>query len=104
MRGSFDGLRRRPSFCDRCGRPYPWTESVLQAANELAEEFEDLTPDEREILKSSIHDLIAQNPHQSVAEIRIKKLGKKIGAEGADFLRDLLKGCVSQELLKSLFG
>ena len=77
---------------------------MSRAAEELADEFENLTPDERETLTSSIHDVITQNPHQGVAEIRIKKLGKKIGTEGAGFLRDLLKGCVSQELLKSLFG
>ena len=101
---SFSGMEEPPKFCDSCGKPYPWTEKLLQAAEELAEEFEDLTPDERKTLTSSIHDVITQNPHQSVAEIRIKKLGTKIGEEGAGFLRDLLRGYVSEELLKSLFG
>ena len=92
------------AFCQYCGEPYPWTEKGLTAADELVEEMGNLSPQEREVLKSSIHDIIQQNPHQAVAEIRIKKMARQIGSEGAGFLRNALQNYVSSEVLKSLLG
>ena len=104
MRGAGNPDIEIPTFCEHCGKPFPWTEKTLVAVDELTAELEGLSPDERGILKSSIHDIIQQNPHQSVAELHIKKLSQKIGAEGARLLRNLLQNYASGHLLKSLFG
>lgn len=48
-----------PSFCHSCGKPYPWTEAKIKAAQELAEEMEGLSEDQRVILKRSIDDIVA---------------------------------------------
>ena len=42
-----------PSHCYGCGAAYPWTETHLAAAKELAESFTDLSEDERDELKDS---------------------------------------------------
>jgi len=47
-----------PSFCPVCGEPYPWTEAKLKAAKELTDLLEDLSPEEREILKKSFDDIV----------------------------------------------
>src|SRR6188474_3419978 len=36
----------RPAFCHNCGQPYPWTEGALEAAREIADELDNLSPDE----------------------------------------------------------
>lgn len=46
-------------FCDNCGHPYPWSESKLKAALDLAGELEGLTAQEKEDLKKSLPDLLA---------------------------------------------
>jgi len=40
----------RPSFCYRCGRPYPWMEDRLQTAKELLDHDDKLSLEEREKL------------------------------------------------------
>jgi len=40
--------------CGGCGKPYPWTETALAAAKEFTDELEELTPEEKTALKSSL--------------------------------------------------
>jgi hypothetical protein len=47
-----------PSFCHKCGAAYPWTEAKLQAARELADELDELSPDEIEVLKGALTTLL----------------------------------------------
>lgn len=42
-----------PRFCEYCGNPFPWTESALSAAKELADSLEALNDDEKEELKKT---------------------------------------------------
>lgn len=79
-----------PAFCKDCGAPYPWTESKLNAAKELVQEFEELNEEERGTLSGSLDDLVKDTPHTPVAAIRFKKLVAKIGKEGAGALRNIL--------------
>lgn len=65
------------SFCPDCGEPYPWTEAKLKAARELADLLEELSPEEREILKKSFDDIVWDTPQTAVAATRFKKLCAK---------------------------
>jgi hypothetical protein len=57
--GQFDA----PSYCWKCGKPYPWTERRLQAAKQLVDEFDDeLDESDRAKLKESIDDLAKDTP------------------------------------------
>ena len=75
-----------PSFCHACGQPYPWTQSRLKAARELAEEVEGLSESERESLKASLDDLVRDTPRTGLAATRFKRLVAKSG-KGAAALR-----------------
>lgn len=95
---------RAPAFCPDCGVPYPWTESKLQAAKELAEELEGLTEEELRILAQSIDDLVKDTPKTELAATRTKKLIAKAGKEAAGTLRDILVDIASATAKKLLFG
>src|SRR5688500_3176588 len=51
-----------PSFCYNCGHPFPWTATRLQAAQELADELEELSDQERAMLKQSLDEIIRDTP------------------------------------------
>lgn len=64
---------RPPAFCEHCGTPFPWTAAKLVAGRELADDLLELTIEERDQLKGSIHDLVSaphdregRSPYQAV--------------------------------------
>jgi len=93
-----------PSFCPECGKPYPWTEAKLKAAQELSDEIDNLSPEEREILKKSLDDIVRDTPQTPVAATRFKKLVAKAGKVAADGLRDILVDIASEAAKKIIWG
>ena len=61
-----------PKFCNKCGRPFPWTKAKLDAARELVEFEDNLSASEKEMLKNSLDYIIAENPKTKVAAIKFK--------------------------------
>ncbi len=59
-----------PSFCHNCGNPYPWVEGRLRAAQELTQELDTLSPEERGILEKSLDDLVRDTPQTTLAATR----------------------------------
>src|SRR5262245_59758433 len=92
----FIGSLPMPAFCSDCGSPYPWTESKLQAARELANELDGLSPSERESLAKTLDDLVKDTPNTPVAATRFKKIVAKTGKEGLSAFRDILVDIVSE--------
>ncbi len=93
-----------PSFCCKCGEPFPWTAAALRAADELADELDGLTDDERESLKKSLGELVRETPGTRVAETRFKRIMKKVGEDGYDSMRSILTDIVSETVRKTVFG
>lgn len=105
IRGNYYGRRvfvplSRPSFCPDCGKPYPWTDSALQAAKELAQELEGLTHEERKTLSKDLDDIVADTPRTQVAAVRLKKMLAKAGKVGAQAVRDILVDVASEAAKK----
>jgi len=94
---------RPPSFCPQCGRPYPWTETSLKAARELADETEELSSDEREQLKRSLDDLVTDTPRTGLAIVRFKKLATKGGQVVAQGLKQILVSVVTEAVRKQIW-
>jgi hypothetical protein len=92
-----------PAFCYNCGSPFPWTESRLKAAKELAREIEDLSDKEKDILEQSIDEIISDSPKTTLAALRFKKLVAKAGKVAAEALRDILVDIVSETAKKTLW-
>ena len=92
-----------PKFCFNCGQPYPWTESQLQAAKELADEVENLTPEEKESLKLSIDDLVRNPAKEEVASLKFKKLVAKAGGITGDLFQKVLVNLLSETAKKFIW-
>lgn len=68
-----------PAFCHKCGEPYPWTETKNKVTEELIQELEEISEDDKMILTKNINDIIIETPETNLAVIKIKKIFKKYG-------------------------
>ena len=96
-------LDSAPGFCHNCGKPYPWTEEKLKAAKELSGEFEELNPPDREILKTSLDDMVRDSPRTPVAAMKFKKTFAKLGKHAAAALRDIVVDIASESAKKIIW-
>ena len=95
IRGSYlDGLAaagyKAPAFCINCGCPFPWTQTRITAALELAQDIDTLSEVDKALLKQCIDDLITDSPFIMVAITRLKKIMTKAGPEAALLFREIL--------------
>lgn len=104
MDGVWDLRRWRvPSHCHACGAPYPWTQRRSEALAETIDELDDLPEADREKLKKSIPDIIAESPKSETAVLRFKKAAAKLGAAGGKVLMDALSK-VAAEAVRGRLG
>lgn len=94
-------LFNRPAFCHRCGEPHPWTSSRLQAARELASLEAD--PEIRQVLASTIDDLVKDTPATPVAALKFKNALAKLGKNAAETFREILVDVLSETTKKALW-
>ncbi|WP_318582892.1 DUF2321 domain-containing protein [Bacillus paranthracis] len=92
-----------PNYCAHCGQAYPWTETALEAAKELAQEIDGLTEEERELLSKSIDEIVKGGPKTVVATTRFKKIATKFGAGIGNAFRDILVDVASESAKKMLW-
>ena len=79
-----------PSYCDNCGKPYPWLEEKLKVLDEMIDLMNELDELEKKDLKQSTIDITTDNPRTSLASLKIKRFGLKIGSEMYDALKKIL--------------
>ena len=94
----------KPSFCYNCGKPYPWVESKILAAQELAKETEGLSSEDKEILKNSINEIVKDTPGSQVAALRFKNIMVKSGKVAASMFKDILVEIASEAAKKVIWG
>jgi hypothetical protein len=102
--GVIGGQYHRPSFCYKCGTPFPWTVTGIEAALELASTAESLTEADKAELSKAIDDLVKNTPRAGVAEAKFKSLMKRSGRKLAEGLKSVLIDIVSETVKRSLFG
>lgn len=93
--------RRRPSYCGRCGKPFPWTEGALSAAREYTDDLE-LTPGEKTELKNTFPDLTVETVRTPLAVSRFKKYMSKIGPVASATLKKMLDIAIDEGVKKLL--
>lgn len=93
-----------PSYCKDCGKPYPWTEKILNNAIELISLDDDLDSRTREIIKNAIPDLLVDTPTTPLAVAKYKININKASQIVKDGMRNLLVDVLSETAKKSLFG
>lgn len=103
--GSLDATKFKvPSYCQSCGRAYPWTAAALEAARLLTDEVEGLSDEDREQLKQTFPQLIVDGPETVLAATRLKKLSAKAGRAFVEGLRQLFVDVASETAKKIMTG
>lgn len=91
-----------PAHCPACGKPYPWTERKAEAMAEMIDELDELSNMERERLKKSIPDVIADTPKSETAALRFKKAAAKVGQASGKLLMDVVTNVATEAVKKSM--
>jgi hypothetical protein len=81
-----------PSFCHRCGHPYPWMDDKLRTAHDLLFHDDQLTYEERKELWGLLR-YVMSSPKAELAPAKSKLISIKIQKAAApikDFVTDLL--------------
>jgi len=91
------------AYCQSCGNAFPWTETAIKTAKELAQEMEDLSSEDKNTLSTSIEELIKENPKTTLAATRFKKVVAKTGKTTADGFRSILINIVSETAKKIIW-
>ncbi len=91
-----------PLFCHECGKPYPWTEKKIKAAQELAQEL-DISSEEKFILTETIPEIVSDSPKTIVAATKFKKIISKVGTQFRSAFRDILVDLVSETAKKMIW-
>lgn len=94
----------KPSYCYSCGHPFPWTETLINNAVELIALDENLSDEDKAIIKSALPDLIVETPTTPLATAKYKKFVPKAAKYIQDGLKNLLVDVASETVKKSLWG
>lgn len=93
-----------PSYCKSCGDSYPWTKTILEGAAELVSLDDDLSDQDKQLIKSAIPDLLVETPKTKVAEAKFSKGYSKASKLVKDSLYNLLVDVLSETVKKTIFN
>lgn len=91
-----------PAYCYNCGQPFPWTESLLNTADEIVELSDFLTDEQKEQLKKCFPNLITDTIESNIAAIKFSKLFAKLEPFAKESLKNLLLEYISDAILVML--
>ncbi len=94
--------RRRPAYCGVCGKPFPWTETAIQAAFEFTDELDALDSQDKSGLKAAVPDLVSDTARTPLAISRVQTLFAKIGKPAAQTLSQILVSVLTEEAKRQL--
>lgn len=93
----------KPYYCWNCGKPYPWTEKILNNAVEILSLDDGLSEADKELIITAIPDLIAVTPDTAVAATKFRKIMEKAAEPVVNGLKQLLTGIVVEVAKGILF-
>lgn len=93
-----------PAFCPNCGKPYPWTETKIQAVHDLAKELENISEDEKKILSKSIDEIVKDTPRTALGAARTKRILSKVSNPTVvDAFKKILVDIISETAKKIIW-
>lgn len=63
-----------PSYCYKCGKPYPWTAAIIREFEEVIDLSDELDETEKTILKDNFPFLLQDQPGTTSATLKIAKV------------------------------
>lgn len=104
IRGNRPGdIYTPPSFCNNCGKVFPWVQSRIEAAIELSLESDNISEDDKETFKESLGVVIRDTPRTALGATKIKKILFKIGNGTSKMIRDLIVSIISETAKKIIW-
>jgi hypothetical protein len=97
------GPYQPPKYCGECGKPFPWTETALSAAKQYTNDLDQLSPEEKTVLKGTFDDLTSDTDRTPLAASRFKKFMSKIGPAAGGVLQKIVEN-VATEAAKKMMG
>jgi len=98
------GPYRPPRYCGECGKPFPWTETALLAAKEYTDDLDQLSPEEKTVLKGTLDDLTSDTDRTPLAASRFKKFMSKIGPAAGGVLQKIVENVITEAAKKMMGG
>jgi hypothetical protein len=96
------GPYRPPRYCGECGKPFPWTETALNAAKEFTDELDQLTAEEKATLKTTVDDLTTDTARTPLAASRFKRFMAKVGPHAGAVLQKIVETIATEAAKKSI--
>ena len=87
---------KKPAFCGRCGRPFPWTEIALQSAMEFTDELGELNADDKVALKETFEYLVVDTARTPLAASRFKRIVGTLAPTAKDILTKIIVEVATQ--------
>jgi hypothetical protein len=91
---------KRPAFCASCGGPFPWTETALTEAKDFTDEQDELSADDKAMLKATFEDLTINSPKTEIAASRFKRILRKLAPDVAETIRKTIVEIASETAVK----
>jgi hypothetical protein len=104
IRGDYHGnhllnrLLHPPGYCHSCGKPYPWTESKIQAAIQIFMEFGDLQEAEKQTIAADIQNIAKGTPASELSALRVKRIWSHAGKIAYDVLMEFASKTAAEVL------
>lgn len=92
-----------PAYCPQCRSPYPWTASILQAANNAVDIMDELTDDEKSVLKANTPSLLVDSPQSGPAASVVSKILNKVGEISKEAFKKAIADVASDFIKSVLF-
>lgn len=92
-----------PAYCHNCGKPYPWTESLLQEADTIIDSFDELTEEQRKLLKDKFPDLLTETPRTISSALTFSKLINGLTSVGSAVGKGFLVSLLEKHVPETLF-
>jgi hypothetical protein len=88
--------RETNMYCGGCGKAFPWTEAALRSAKEFTDELQELSTEQKQILKQTFDDLVVDTPRTSLAASRFKRIVDTLAPAAKDILTKIVVEVATQ--------
>lgn len=94
----------KPYYCHKCGKPYPWTQHIIDNAVELLSIDGDVDEEIKRTIKEAIPNLLVETPMTQYHAIKFKNCMDKVSNAVSDLMKQLLKDAVIAGVKGLIFG
>ncbi len=80
-----------PNFCHNCGALYPWFADRLRAAQQISENIDELSPEDKEELKKSLNEIVRDTPNAGPWAKKYRRIMDKVNSETVTMMTGVIR-------------